>query len=126
MHMILVHAQHSCACTSLLCMQKTLVHAQDSCACSRILCMHNDLVHAQESCACTRFLSMHKITRFLCMAQDSCACTQLKGFQEKLQWYPRFDKGTNIDMAKYLKMSNQYLEALRVAPTPVLTLIFEP
>ena len=43
------------------------------------LCVHKILVHAQDSCACTR----------------SFACPQLKGFQEKLQWYRRFDKGTN-------------------------------
>ena len=34
---------------------KILVHAQDSCACTTLLCMHNILVPAQESCACTRF-----------------------------------------------------------------------
>ena len=76
MHKILVHAQHSCACTTLLCMRwrgqgprpwpnKTntargrtrgvvflgpglgpVVHAQESCACKRILCMHNILFYA--------------------------------------------------------------------------------
>ena len=29
-------------------MHKILVHAQDSCACATLLCMHNTLVHAQE------------------------------------------------------------------------------
>ena len=43
MHKILVHAQHSCACTTLLCMHKSVVHAQECCACTRILCMHKNL-----------------------------------------------------------------------------------
>ena len=30
------------------CMHKILVHAQDSCACTTLLCMHNTLVHALE------------------------------------------------------------------------------
>ena len=29
-------------------MHKILVHAQDSCACTTLLCMHNTLVHALE------------------------------------------------------------------------------
>ena len=29
-------------------MDKILVHAQDSCACTTLLCMHNALVHALE------------------------------------------------------------------------------
>ena len=29
-------------------MHKILVHAQDSCACTTVLCMHNTLVHALE------------------------------------------------------------------------------
>ena len=53
MHKIPVHAQDSCACTTLL------VHAQLSCACTggaraqgqdpKRACMHENLVHAQES-----------------------------------------------------------------------------
>ena len=59
MHKILVHAQHSCACTTLLCMHwrgqgprpgpkksaggPAWAHAQG------VLCMHKKLVHAQES-----------------------------------------------------------------------------
>ena len=65
---ILVHAQDSCACTTLLagpaadfllgpglgswplqCMHKCVVHAQECCACTRILCIHKNLVHAIES-----------------------------------------------------------------------------
>ena len=71
---ILVHAQDSCACTTLLCMHNTLVHAlegpgpkagtqeerwprpdpptvhaQECCASTRMLCMHKNLAHAQES-----------------------------------------------------------------------------
>ena len=72
MHKILVHAQHSCACTTLLCMhwrgqgprpgpKKSAVgRARDqgpSSACTRVLCMHKSGVHAQESCACTRTLT---------------------------------------------------------------------
>ena len=85
MHKILVHAQHSCACTTLLCMHwrgqgptkkqppwawpaaaflfgswpwslAHPVHAQECCAYTRVLCMHKNLVHAQESCACTIYL----------------------------------------------------------------------
>ena len=81
-----------CACTRFLCMQKILVHAQHSCACTGgardqgrdqqnnaagparggcffvgsglgpwpLQCMHKSAVHAQECCACTRILCMHK------------------------------------------------------------------
>ena len=62
---ILVHAQDSCACTTLLCMRKTLVHALEGpgtkagsqkkqrrvrpgaaafCTCTRILCRQNSCV----------------------------------------------------------------------------------
>ena len=84
-HKILVHAQHSCACTTLLCMHwrgqgprprpnnKTdagparrgcfcwvpaLVPGPSS-ACTRVLCIHKSVVHAQESCACTRILCIY-------------------------------------------------------------------
>ena len=84
---------------------KILVHAQDSCACTTLLCMHNTLVHALEgpgpkagtrkerwgsglgqrsfwvralgpgpSSACTRVLCMHKS---VVHAQASCACTRI-------------------------------------------------
>ena len=86
MHKILVHAQHSCACTTLLCMHwrgqgprprpKTKKSSRGSgpgrlfflgpalvpgtsSACTRVLCMHKSIVHAQESCACTR-ISINK------------------------------------------------------------------
>ena len=39
--------------TQEFCLHKILVHAQDSCACTTLLCTHNTLVHAQHSCACT-------------------------------------------------------------------------
>ena len=63
---ILVHAQDSCACATLLCMHNTLVHALEgpgpkAGTKKRVLCMHKSVVHAQESCACTRILSMHNI-----------------------------------------------------------------
>ena len=85
MHKILVHAQHSCACTTLLCMHwrgqgprpgpnkkqprvrpgatvfvwvPALVPGPSS-ACTRVLFMHKSVVHAQESCAFTRVLCMH-------------------------------------------------------------------
>ena len=78
-HKILVHAQHSCACTTLLCMHWAReprgqgpsqgpgtrplawslapgspgpLHAQECCACTRVLCMDKNLAHAQKSCAC--------------------------------------------------------------------------
>ena len=79
MHKILVHAQHSCACTTLLCLHNTLVQKSargpargrrffwvlalgpgPSSACTRVLCMHKNVVHAQECCACTRIVCMHK------------------------------------------------------------------
>ena len=63
MRKILVHAQHSCACTGgapagppalffgpglgpwpLQCMHKSVVHSQECCACTRILCMHKNLL----------------------------------------------------------------------------------
>ena len=74
MHKILVLAQHSCACTTLLCMhwrgqgpmpgpKKTppgpargaaffwvlALGPGLSSACARVLCMHKNLAHAQES-----------------------------------------------------------------------------
>ena len=80
MHKILVHAQHSCACTGAAPRpgpKKSArgpawasavfgsrpwslappVHAQERCACTGVLCMHKNLVHTQESCACTRILT---------------------------------------------------------------------
>ena len=89
MHKILVHAQHSCACTPLLCMHwrgprpgpKTsagpgpdprrffwvlALGPGPSSACTRVLCMHKSVVHAQDSCACTRILiSLTRISTFL-------------------------------------------------------------
>ena len=92
MHKILVHAQHSCACTTLLCMNwrgqgprpgpkqssrpgpdprlflfwvPALVPGPSG-ACTRVLCMHKSVVHAQESCACTRILTnktYHEVPR---------------------------------------------------------------
>ena len=85
----IMHAQDSCACTTLLCMHNTLVHAQEpglgpktvrsraldrpSCLVpvsgpwlgpwplgSLAQCMHKSVVHAKECCACTRILCMHK------------------------------------------------------------------
>ena len=85
MHKILVHAQDSCACTTLLCMRNTLVHALEGPGTTAgtqkkrwprpdpqrfllgpglgpwpLQCMHKTVVHAQEPCACTRILYMHK------------------------------------------------------------------
>ena len=73
----IVHAQDSCACTTLLCMHNTLVRAQHSCACTGGARAQgpdpkNSLVHAQECCECSRILCMHKN---LVHAQESCACT---------------------------------------------------
>ena len=68
-HKILVHAQDSCACTTLLCMHNTLVDPQrfllgpglgpwplrcmhknkSAVHAQGVLCMHSNLVHAQES-----------------------------------------------------------------------------
>ena len=82
---ILVHAQDSCACTTLLCMHNTLVHALEEpgpkagtqkksaagparggCFCLGpgigpwpLQCMHKTVVHAQDCCACTGILCMH-------------------------------------------------------------------
>ena len=76
MNKILVHAEHSCAYTTLLCMHwrgqgprpgptkkragpgglfwvLTLGPGPSS-ACTRVLCMHKSVLRAQESCACTR------------------------------------------------------------------------
>ena len=81
MHKILVHAQHSCACTTLLCMhwrgqgsrpgpkKKQPPRAGPAAAFCLgpglgpwpLQCMHKSVVHAQESCACTRILCMHNI-----------------------------------------------------------------
>ena len=85
LHKILVHAQGSCACTTLLGMQNTLVHALEGPGTKAgtqqkalgvrpgpafvlgpglgpwpLQCMHKRVVHAQECCACTRILCMHK------------------------------------------------------------------
>ena len=87
MYKILVHAQDSCAGTTLLCMHNTLVHALEGPGPTKkqprvrpgaaafllspgldpwpLQCMHKSVVaksvvHAQESCACTRILCMHK------------------------------------------------------------------
>ena len=87
MHKILVHAQDSCACPTLLCMHNALVHALEgpgtkagtqkkaaaglargSCFCCWVpalgfwplQCIHKSVVHAQECCACTRILCLHK------------------------------------------------------------------
>ena len=71
MHKILVYAQHSCACTALLCMHwrgdpnknrrgsgpgRLLFFASRPWALA-LQCMHKSVVHAQESCACTRVLT---------------------------------------------------------------------
>ena len=88
MHKIFMHAQHSCACTTLLCMHRNQawdpkmalgrsqaldrslvrglvpVHAHECCACTRVLCLHKNLVHAQESCACTRILTCWQVLIF--------------------------------------------------------------
>ena len=89
--------------TRFLCMHKILVHAQHSCACTTLLCMHwrgqgprpgpkrSDgqgrtpsafsgsrpwslvpPLHAQDCCACTGVLCMHKN---LVHAKESCART---------------------------------------------------
>jgi len=80
MHKILVHAQHSCACTTLLCMhwrgqgprpgpKKKQPRVRPGAAAFLLgpslspwplQCMHKSVVHAQECCACTRILCMHK------------------------------------------------------------------
>ena len=73
MHKILVHAQHSCACTTLLCMhwrrdpKRTLgvrpgpaLFLGPGLGPWPLQCMHKRVVHAQECCACTRILCMHK------------------------------------------------------------------
>ena len=77
MHKILGHAQHCCACTTLLCMHWAREPGGPGplpfqvpglvsgpwlgpwpSACTRVLCMHKNVVHAQESCACTRILCL--------------------------------------------------------------------
>ena len=73
MHKILVHAQHSCACTTLSCMHWRGAGPKKQAAAPRrtlffgpglgpwlLQCMHKGVVHAQECCACTRILCMHK------------------------------------------------------------------
>ena len=57
MHMVLVHAQDSCACTTLSCMHFFLGPGLGPWP---LQCMHKSVVHAQECCACTRILCMHK------------------------------------------------------------------
>ena len=67
MHKILVHAQHSCACTTLLCMHwrgqgpRPGPNKKAAAPGPRPLqCIHKSVVHAQECCACTRILCTHK------------------------------------------------------------------
>ena len=80
MHKILVHAQHSCACTTLLCMhwrgqgRRPGPNRKAAACLSRggcfflghglgpwpLQCMHKGVMHAQECCACTRILCMHR------------------------------------------------------------------
>ena len=90
MHKILVHAQDSCACTTLLCMHKTLAHAlegtgpkaagtqQKSSRWSgpgRLLFVWVPaLVPGPPPSACTRVLCMHKS---VVHAQECCACTRI-------------------------------------------------
>ena len=101
MHKILVHAQHSCACTTLLRMhwrgqgprpgpkQKAPPRAGPaaaffwvpalvpgpSSAYTRVLCMHKSVVHAQESCACTRILCTHNIPFYSHIIRKYCSET---------------------------------------------------
>ena len=94
---ILVHAQDSCARTTLLCMHNTLVHALEGARAqgqdpkrARVQClgpawflrMHRSVVHAQECCACTRILCMRKN---LVHAQESCTCHKNLGKQLKIE-----------------------------------------
>ena len=76
MHNILVHAQHSCACTGGARAQgrdptkKQPPRAGPAAVFFGVLgsglglwplqCMHKSVVHAQECCACTRILCMHE------------------------------------------------------------------
>ena len=72
MHKILVHAQHSCACTTLLCMhwrgqgprpgpkQKRWGSGLGQRFFGSQPWSLAPPVHAQECCACTRMLCMHK------------------------------------------------------------------
>ena len=84
---ILVHAQDSCACTTLLCMHNTLVHALEGsgtkagtqkkqpprAGLAAVFCWVPALVPGPSS-ACTRMLCMHKS---VVHAQKSCACTRI-------------------------------------------------
>ena len=84
MHKVLVHAQHSCACTTFLCMHRRGQGPRPGPkrkrrrsgpgrrfvvgpglgpwplrSCTRVLCIHKSVVHAQACCACRRILCMH-------------------------------------------------------------------
>ena len=47
------HGYKKSTCCQKIQNVKILLRAQDSCACTTLLCMHTTLVHAQHSCACT-------------------------------------------------------------------------
>ena len=83
MHKILVHAQHSCACTTLLCFLlqtlfflkknaggRTMPSNRGLCSGPRFLCMRKILVHAQHSCACTTLLCF--CFSVLCRLKSHC------------------------------------------------------
>ena len=88
---ILVHAQDSCACTTLLCVINTLVHALEGpgtkagtqkkepprAGPEAFFCWVPALVPGPSS-ACTRVLCMHKS---VVHAQESCACTRILGLK---------------------------------------------
>ena len=61
-------------------MHKILVHAQDSCACTTLLCMHNTLVHALEG------PGTKARTQKIAGGQESCACTRILAFYTCSVW----------------------------------------
>ena len=81
-------------CTRFLCMHKILVHAQHSCACTTLLCMHwrgqgprlGPKKEQPRVCACTGILCMHK---------NLVICDEFSYFVPGTSWYiliclPRF------------------------------------